>query len=120
MKKEIHPAVRRICEYIDLHLTEDLSYRQLKEHLQLSQHDLTDRFPKYTGFTLTNYIIHRRLELVISKVLKGSRLETAVYRSGFNTYSHFYKEFRTHYGTAPRDYFTVLRNKNSNKKTTTR
>lgn len=117
MKKDIHPAVRRICEYIDLHLTEDLSYRHLKEHLHLSQYDLTGRFPRYTGFTLTDYIIHRRLELVISKVLKGIRLETAVYSSGFNTYSHFYKEFRAHYGTAPRAYFTALRN--SNKKTTT-
>lgn len=118
MKKDIHPAVRRICEYIDLHLTENLSYRHLKEQLQLSQYDLTGRFPKNTGFTLTDYIIHQRLELVISKVLKGTRLETAVYRSGFNTYSHFYKEFRAHYGTAPSAYFTDLRNKNSNKKTT--
>lgn len=105
MKKNIHPAVRYICEYIDLHLTEDLSYRQLKTCLNVSQHDLAGRFPRNTGFTVTNYIIRQRLELVISKVRKGSRLETAVYSSGFHTYSHFYKEFRSHYGVSPRAYF---------------
>lgn len=107
MKKD-HPDVHiaRICAYIDEHLTEELTYKQLMEQLQLNQHYLTGKFPRAMGSTVTDYIIKQRLKLVIAKAKKGIKLEDAAYSSGFHTYSHFYKEFRKNFGTSPRAYFS--------------
>lgn len=106
MKKDHRDMqVERICAYIEEHLTEELTYKRLTEQLQVTQHDLTGRFPRVMDTTVTDYIIKKRLKLVISKVKKGMKLEEAAYTSGFHTYSHFYKEFRKHFGSAPRAYF---------------
>ena len=110
MKKDRQDVyVAQICAYIDEHLTEDLSYKRLQEQLQVTQHQLTGKFPQVVGFTLTNYVIKKRLKLVISKVRTGMRIEEAVYSSGFHTYSHFYKEFRKNYNCSPRVYFSKKR-----------
>lgn len=106
MNKDLRDMqVERICTYIEEHLTEELTYKRLMEQLHLSQHDLTGRFPRVMDTTITDYVITKRLKLVISKVKKGMKIEDAAYTSGFHTYSHFYKEFRKHFGIAPRAYF---------------
>ena len=106
MKQDIHDVyVARICAYIDEHLTEELTYKHFREKLGVTQHHLTGRFPKVMNTTLTDYIIKKRLQTVISKVNCCMKIEEAVYTSGFRTYSHFYKEFRKNFGSSPRAYF---------------
>ncbi len=106
MNKDLRDMqIERICTYIEEHLAEDLTYKQLQTQLQVTQHDLTGRFPRVMDTTVTDYIIKKRLKLVISKVKKGMKLEDAAYSSGFHTYSHFYKEFRKHFAVSPRAYF---------------
>lgn len=107
MKKNSYDVqVAQICAYISEHLTEDLTYRNIREQLHVTQHHLTGRFPRAMGITVTDYIIRKRLKLVMDKVRSGTKIEEAAYSSGFRTYSHFYKEFRKNYGISPRAYFS--------------
>ena len=98
--------VQEICRYVEEHLCEELTHGRLQERLGLHRHDLTATFREKTGQTLTQYIIDHRLKSAIGKVEAGMRLEDAAYRSGFRTYSHFYKMFVKYYGISPKEYFS--------------
>ncbi len=102
-------AVGELCRYIKEHLQEDLSYKAIQKRFFLSRYELTKKFQYHTGMTLTEYIINKRLMRVISLVRNGEGIESAVYASGFNTYSHFYKEFVKHFNISPREYFGTNR-----------
>ncbi len=94
-----------ICEYIKGNLSKHLSYKHLKEKFLVSHYQLTEVFHRNTGMTLTEYILHKRLMQVTSNVRSGMGIENAAYSAGFNTYSHFYKEFRKRHGISPKKYY---------------
>lgn len=99
-------VVAEICTYIKAHLKEPLSYKEFEKHFFISRYQLAKKFQFYTGMTLTEYIITKRLMNAISLVRNGEGIETAAYNSGFNTYSHFYKEFLKHFHVSPKVYFS--------------
>lgn len=93
-----------ICKYIEEHISEDLSYKRLQKMFYVSRYHLGTKFPRQTGKTLTGYVIFKRLLCACQLVRNGLGIEEAAYRSGFNTYSHFYKEFVQNFGKSPREY----------------
>ena len=97
-------TTRAICKYIDGHLQEDLSYERLQNLFYISRYHLSRKFPQQTGKTLTEYVIFRRLLRACDLVKGGMGIEDAAYQSGFNTYSHFYKEFLRTFGLSPKEY----------------
>jgi len=100
-------VISEICTYIKDHLNEQLSYKEIENRFFVSRYQLTSKFQHYVGMTLTEYVIQRRLLNVASMVRNGSGIETAAYASGFNTYSHFYKEFLKYFHTSPKIYFSI-------------
>ena len=99
------PRIQAICDYIQGHLQEDLSYRHLIKQLGVKRHILVVQFPKVTGVTVTAYIIQLRLKAAMELVRQGAGLEQAAAEAGFYTYSHFYKVFVKRFGVSPRTYF---------------
>ena len=97
--------IGQICRYIKANLTEQLSYEHLQERFLVSRHQLTTVFRHSTGMTLTEYILRKRLMQATALIRNGEGIETAAYRSGFHTYSHFYKMFKKHYHLSPKAYF---------------
>lgn len=95
-----------ICRYIKEHLSDNLSYSQLQARFFVSRYQLTEVFKRTTGMTLTEYITHKRLLQVTTLVCNGDGIESAAYRSGFHTYSHFYKEFKKRYKLSPKEYYS--------------
>lgn len=96
--------IKAICKYIEEHISEDLSYKKLQKLFYVSRYHLGTKFPQQTGKSLTKYVIFKRLICVCNLVRDGMGIEDAAYRCGFNTYSHFYKEFIQNFGTSPREY----------------
>ena len=96
--------IKAICKYIEEHISEDLSYKKLQKLFYVSRYHLGTKFPQQTGKSLTKYVIFKRLICVCNLVRDGMGIEEAAYRSGFNTYSHFYKEFIQTFGTSPSEY----------------
>lgn len=93
--------VFHICRYIQNHLDEKLTYEYLQKRFFVSRHFLAVTFPKYTGMTVTAYIIDRRLEFAGSLIQQGVGLEEAAHQAGFETYRHFFRQFKSHYGSTP-------------------
>jgi AraC-like DNA-binding protein len=102
---ELDSVIFDICCYIKNNLDKDLSYKKLKDRFLVSQYQLTEVFSRNMGMTLTEYIIRKRLNRVVSLVREGRGIEESAYKAGFHTYSHFYKEFSKYYKKSPRAFF---------------
>lgn len=94
--------INSILLYINDNLTEDLSLDHLAARFYVSKHHLCRVFKRVTGYTINQYINHKRLLLVRELNSKGQTLLEASANAGFHNYAHFYRMFRKEFGTSPR------------------
>ncbi|HWT26958.1 MAG TPA: AraC family transcriptional regulator [Mobilitalea sp.] len=92
-----------ILDYINEHLTEDISVEKLAENFYLSRYYLMHFFKEETGYTIGNYITEKRLMLAKNLVQNGSSATDACYQSGFKNYSTFSRAFKKTYNTIPKN-----------------
>ena len=92
----------RICEYIDLHLQENIALEVLAGMAQLSVHHFARAFRQSVGVPPHNYIVQRRVEHA-QQLLRNTDLplsEIAI-EAGFTDQSHLARHFRTITGVSP-------------------
>ncbi len=98
-------TVASVKRYIREHLAEDLSREALADTVYLTSDYLSHLFKKETGYSLTNYIIHERIEK--AKILltqKDMSIREVAAACGFDNVSYFSKQFRNLTGATPREY----------------
>jgi len=103
----IDPVTGQICQYIQNHLAEKLSYKRLQEACYVSRYQLGAAFRRSTGLTLTEYIVQKRLLRASELILQGESYGSAARLAGFPNYSYFYKTFVKYRGVAPNQYFNT-------------
>ena len=87
--------LRRVKEYIDANLEEDLSLSELASVAELSQYHFARSFRKTVGVTPQQYVMQQRIERA-KELLSNAALpivEVSL-RSGFKNQSHFTTLFR--------------------------
>ena len=93
---------RRISEYIDSHLGENISLDSMAELAGLSVYHFSRAFRQSTGLAPHGYLLQRRIEhaahLLSRTELPLSEIALAV---GFSDHSHFARHFRRLTGTTP-------------------
>lgn len=90
-----------IVQYLDAHLTEDLTVELLSEKFYLSRYHLMRRFHEETGTTIHAYISDRRLMLARDLIEQGMAATDACFRCGFGSYSSFSRAYGKFFGTTP-------------------
>lgn len=99
-----------ICEYIDMHFTEDINRNSLAEIVYLDTDYTAKLFKKETGISLMNYIIRKRIEtakdLLMNTALSVNQISDKV---GYGNYSYFTKLFKKETGYTPIDYRKINR-----------
>lgn len=93
----------QIIDYINEHLTEDITIDTLSSHFYLSRYYLMHFFKEETGYTIGKYITEKRLLLAKNLVQNGSSLTQACYQCGFINYSSFFRAFKKAYNTMPKN-----------------
>lgn len=97
--------VGKLREYIEAHLKEDLSRKDLAQAVYLSEDYVSKLFISVTGMSIPGYIASRRVEeakeYLRSSSLPVSRIAMEV---GFNNFSYFSKTFRDLVGCTPNEY----------------
>lgn len=97
-------TIIKLVRFIDDHIAEDLPLERLAGEVNFSKFYTCRLFKKYTGYTLNNYIVSKRIEQT-KVLLKGNMSINDISKSsGFNNYSYFYKTFKKIYGVNPAEY----------------
>ena len=99
--EDIH--IQKVLHYINEHLDEELNLDLLSEKFYINKHHLCRLFKTITGKTINQYITYKRLIKVAVYCNQGSNLLDACINAGFNSYSHFYKAYKKHYGNTPKE-----------------
>jgi AraC family transcriptional regulator len=97
--------LQQVSEYIDDHLEENLSLKEISTVVEMSPHYFTSLFKQSTGLSAYQYVIHRRMERAKQLLCKQSLSIVEVSQQvGFQSQSHFSNVFRKYAGTTPRNY----------------
>ena len=99
--------INEIVTYINQHLDGDLSVNHLASLVYLSKYHLMRKFKAYTGYTLHQYIVQKRLMYAKALMAEGLRLTDVCQSAGFNDYSGFVRAFKKEFGISPREYLKV-------------
>lgn len=95
-------ALSEVITYVNTHYREDLSNKQLASMAGYHEYHLNRLFLRYTGQTVHQYILSRRLEeakrLLIATNLPLSEIAEL---TGFNSCSHFSAYFKKANGISP-------------------
>jgi len=87
--------LRRVTEFINANLEEDLSLAEIASVADLSQYHFARAFRKTTGVTPQQYVMQRRIERAKELLAKDDLpLVEISLRSGFKNQSHFTTLFR--------------------------
>lgn len=106
MKNDIteNEKVNQLISYINENLSEELSLDQLACKFYISKYYLSRQFKQFTGLSLYQYIMKKRLILARNMLRTGSSVMDACLYCGFNDYSNFLKAFKREFGQNPRNY----------------
>lgn len=94
--------LRRVVDYIEAHLAEDIGLRDLAALAGLSAHHFGEAFKASTGTSPHRYLIERRILRAKERLLGADRSIAEIAVSvGFASHSHFTHNFRKLTGTTP-------------------
>ena len=93
---------RRIIDYINRHLSEDISLDRICERFYISKPHLCRLFRAATGSTVWEYVTIKRLMAARELISKGTPPTKASAQCGFNDYSVFYRAYKRRFGVSPK------------------
>ena len=103
--KNYSSSVRKTIEYIQINLNRDLSLSTISNALFHSPSDISRRFKKETGESITSYINRSRIkEALFILENKNISITDASYMVGFNDVNYFTKVFKKLKGVTPSEY----------------
>jgi AraC family transcriptional regulator len=104
------PRLRRIIEFIDAHLGEEISLAELASVADLSPHHLASAFRMSTGIAPHRYLMERRIARGCELLSKSeASVTTIAHALGFASHGHFSESFRRFAGVTPSDFRTNYR-----------
>ena len=92
----------QLLDYINEHLTEDITIDSLSETFFISRYHLMHAFKEETGYTIGDYLTTKRLLLARELIRQGNPITDTCYECGFHSYSSFSRAYKKNFGCAPR------------------
>src|SRR5215510_8096694 len=98
-------AMRRVREYVDVHLSENIDLTTLSSVAGLSMHHFAREFKQSAGVTPHHYLTQKRVERAQEMLARTDlSLSEIAYATGFSDQSHLTRHFRHRLGTTPREF----------------
>lgn len=98
-------TIKDIVAYIATHLNEEITLTSIADQFHINNAHLSRKFKKETGFTVSDYVNHQRVDL--AKLLFQDKTKSVLEVSdqvGFNSSSYFSKTFKKITGESPVEY----------------
>ena len=96
--------INSILTHINQNITSNLSLDAIAERFFISKFYLSRQFKKYTGISIYQYIIKKRVTISRDLLRSGVSVTNACMECGFNDYSDYFKAFKREFGCKPSDY----------------
>jgi len=98
-------AMRRVREYVEVHLGESIDLSKLAGAAGLSVHHFARQFKQSNGVTPHHYLTQKRVERAQEMLAQTDlSLSEIAYAAGFSDQSHLARHFRHMLGTTPREF----------------
>jgi AraC-like DNA-binding protein len=98
-------TMRRVREYVEVHLSESINLAMLAAVAGLSVHHFAREFKQSFGVTPHHYLTQKRVERAQEMLAQTDlSLSEIAYAAGFSDQSHLARHFRHMLGTTPRDF----------------
>lgn len=101
---EYDSKIVSILDYINNNLSQKITLDLLEKKFYINKYYLCHIFKKNTGFTVMEYITHKRIMKAKELLSVKTPVIETCHAVGFNDYSNFYKVFRKLVGMSPRDF----------------
>ncbi len=103
-QSEYSKGMSQLIRYINRHISEPLTLDMLSEEFYASKYYILREFKKYTGLSIHQYVIIRRILLARELIQQGVKPKDACGQCGFSDYSSFYRAFKARVGVSPEQY----------------
>ncbi len=105
-----HRRLRRVTDFIEAELGEDLTIEALAKEALLSPFHFARAFKGATGTAPHRYLTHRRIERAKTLIGEGELpLAEVADECGFSSQAHFTRRFKHFVGTTPGEYRKISR-----------
>lgn len=94
--------IQSITHYIDRHLNEELTIKQLAKRFYVSEYYISHLFSDHLHITPHQYILKMRLAHARLRIMQGASISRVYQDCGFTDYSTFYRAFMKEYTMSPR------------------
>lgn len=90
-----------LLQYLNLHLTEELTIDQLSERFYVSKYHMMRRFRRETGYSIHGYVTEKRLLLAQRLLAQGALPSEVGAQVGYQDYSTFSRAYKKQFGRGP-------------------
>lgn len=100
-----NPIIKKVCDYINENLSQDISLEQMAEYTNVSSFYLSKLFKEEKGVTFVNFLTDKRLEksrqLLENTTFSIKEITADI---GYNDQNYFSRLFKLKYGISPSEY----------------
>lgn len=100
----LNESIHAILSYINEHYREPISVQELSRQFGISASYMTREFTAYTGRSVYDYVIYRRILCAKELICAGKPFTEVAFACGFNDYSCFLRAFQKFTGQSPSTY----------------
>jgi AraC-like DNA-binding protein len=90
-----------ILHFINKNITEMISLEELSTNFFVSKYYLSHIFKKYTGVSILEYSLRKKVLLASEMIRNGEKANKAAENCGFGDYSSFYRAYKRILGVSP-------------------
>lgn len=95
--------LNHVMDYIEDHLTDDLSLEMISEYAGVSDYHFRKIFFYLSGLPLSEYIKNRKLSEANKDLLQGEKVTEVAFKYGYQSMDGFTRAFKKWSGSLPSD-----------------
>lgn len=104
-KKDV--LISNIVNYINSHITEDLSLNKISAIFFINKYTISRKFKSAMKISYYQYVIQKRLSIGKQYLLEGMCANEVYKLCGFNDYVSFYRAFKKEYKISPSEFKNI-------------